>query len=171
MTVSPELIQGVIYIIIIVSIVIFLIKKAVSVAILLCAVLLLFNIGFRFDGTDMNNTFNFGEYVDSDTANMITNFFDDFDKKRDEYGIVDADKVYDKMTDSIEKGYYIIVEGLGKVDINKFAKTLAENIYEAGIKDIDFNELVGQIQEQLQVSPEEAIEIAKRVQAEYEAKR
>ena len=73
-----------------------------------------------------------------------------------QYADYSYDKVYDKMTESIEKGYYIVVEGLGKVDVDKFAKTLASNIYEAGLKNIDFNELVAEIQEQLKVSEEEA---------------
>jgi len=167
MNISPELIQTILYVIIIVSIVIFLIKKAITIAVCLAAILLIFNIGFKYDGTDVMNNLQINEYVDQDTAQKISDFFDDFEKKREEYGIVDADKVYDKMTESIEKGYYIVVEGLGKVDIDKFAKTLATNIYEAGLKDIDFNELVAEIQEQLKVSEEEAKDIAQKVQEEY----
>lgn len=167
MDISPELIQTIIYAVIIISIVIFLVKKAVKIAVCLAAVLLIFNIGFKFDGTDMIEKLQINEYVDQDTAQNISDFFNDFDKKREEYGIVDANKVYDQMTETIEKGYYIVVEGLGKIDINKFAKTLATNIYEAGLKDIDFNELVKQIQEQLGVSIEEAKQIAEKVQTEY----
>ena len=37
----------------------------------------------------------------------------------------------------------------------EFAKTLAENIYEAGLKNIDFNELVTEIQDQLNINQEE----------------
>jgi hypothetical protein len=165
--ISPELIQTILYVVIIVSIVIFLVKKAVKIAVCLAAVLLIFNIGFKFTGTDMVEKLQINEYVDQETAQNISDFFDDFENKREEFGIVDADKVYDKMTETIEKGYYIVVEGLGKVDIDKFAKTLAANIYDAGLKDIDFNELVSQIQEQLGVSIEDAKKIAEKVQTEY----
>ena len=171
MELSPEVIQGILYLIIIVAIVVFLVKKAVKIAILLCVALLIFNIGFRFTGEDVDKTFNLGEYVETETANKITSFFDDFESKREEYGIVDTDKVYNKMTDTIEKGYYIVVDGLGKIDINKFAKTLAENIYDAGLKDIDFEELVTQIEQELNVSTEEATEIAKQVEAEYQSQK
>lgn len=167
MNISPELIQTIIYVIIIVGIVVFLVKKAISIAICLAAILLIFNIGFKFDGADMMEKLQINEYVEEDTAQKISDFFDDFESKRQEYGIVDADKVYDKMTDTIEKGYYIVVEGLGKVDIDKFAKTLATNIYDAGLKNIDFNELVTEIMEQLNVSKEEAEDIAQKVQEEY----
>ena len=167
MNISPELIQTIIYVIIIIGIVVFLVKKAISIAICLAAILLIFNIGFKFDGADMMEKLQINEYVEEDTAQKISDFFDDFESKRQEYGIVDADKVYDKMTDTIEKGYYIVVEGLGKVDIDKFAKTLATNIYDAGLKNIDFNELVTEIMEQLNVSKEEAEDIAQKVQEEY----
>ena len=167
MNISPELIQTIIYVIIIIGIVVFLVKKAISIAICLAAILLIFNIGFKFDGADMMEKLQINDYVEEDTAQKISDFFDDFESKRQEYGIVDADKVYDKMTDTIEKGYYIVVEGLGKVDIDKFAKTLATNIYDAGLKNIDFNELVTEIMEQLNVSKEEAEDIAQKVQEEY----
>lgn len=167
MEISPELIKGVVYLVIIAAIVIFIVKKAISIAVCLGAALLIFNIGFRFDGADLKDKLQIGDYLEPEAATQLSDFFDDFAKKREEYGIVDADEVYDKMTEGIEKGYYIIVEGLGKVDINKFAKTLADNIYEAGLKDIDFEELVKEIQEQLKVSEEEAEEIAHKVQEEY----
>ena len=115
----------------------------------------------------MVNKLQINDYFEQDTAQRISDFFDDFEAKREEFGIVDADAVYDKMTDTIEQGYYIVVEGLGKVDIDKFAKTLAENIYDAGLKNIDFNELVNEIKEQLSVSEEEATKIAQKVQEEY----
>ena len=165
MEITPELIQTVIYVVIIVSIVVFLVKKAVKLAVCLAAVLLIFNIGYQFDGSDMKEKLQINDYVDSETATKISDFFDDFDSKREEYGIVDTDKVYDKMTETIEKGYYIV--GLGKIDIDKFAKTLAQNIYDAGLKDIDFDELIKEIQEQLNVSKEEAEKIANKVQEEY----
>lgn len=167
MDISPELIKTIIYVIVIISIVVFLIKKAISIAVCLAAVLLIFNIGFKFDGADMVNKLQINDYFEQDTAQRISDFFDDFEAKREEFGIVDADAVYDKMTDTIEQGYYIVVEGLGKVDIDKFAKTLAENIYDAGLKNIDFNELVNEIKEQLNVSEEEATKIAQKVQEEY----
>ena len=167
MEITPELIQAVLYIVIIISIVVFLVKKAVKLALCLAAVLLIFNIGYQFDGSDMKEKLQINDYVDSETATKISDFFDDFDSKREEYGIVDTDKVYDKMTETIEKGYYIVVDGLGKIDIDKFAKTLAQNIYDAGLKDIDFDELIKEIQKQLNVSKEEAEKIAIKVQEEY----
>lgn len=168
MTITPELIQYVIYIIIIIAIVVFIVKKAVAIAITLGVILLIFNIGFRYDGSDMMNKLGLEKYLKPETATTVSTFFDDFSKKREEYGIVDADKVYEGMTNAIETGYYIVVEGLGKIDVNKFAKTLANNIYEAGLKDVDFNQLVKEIQKQLDVSPEQATQIAQEVQKEYQ---
>ena len=167
MNISPELIQTIIYVVIIIAIVVFLVKKAISIAVCLGAILLIFNIGFKYDGADMINKLQINEYFDKETTQQISDFFNDFESKREEFGIVDADKVYDKMTETIEKGYYIVVEGLGKVDIDKFAKTLASNIYEAGLKNIDFDELVTEIMEQLNITKEEATEIAQKVQEEY----
>lgn len=168
MDISPELIQYIIYIIIIISIIVFIVKKAVSVALTLFAILLIFNIGFRFTGSDMVDKLKINDYFEPEAATSITEFFDDFAQKREQYGIIDSDKVYDGITDAIEKGYYIVVDGLGKVDVDKFAKTLASNIYEAGLKNIDFDELVKEIQEQLNVTPEQAVEIAQEVQSQYQ---
>jgi len=168
MTITPDLIQYIIYIIIIVSIIIFIVKKAVAVAITLGIILLLFNIGFRFNGTDVMDKLGLDKYLKPQASTTISSFFDDFAQKRDQYGIVDADKVYNEMTNAIDTGYYIIVDGLGKVDVNKFAKTLAKNIYDAGLKNIDFNQLVAEIQKQLKVTPAEATTIAQQVQADYQ---
>lgn len=167
MDISPELIKTIIYVIVIISIVVFLIKKAISIAVCLAAVLLIFNIGFKYDGSDMVNKLQINDYFEQETAQRISDFFDDFESKREEFGVVDEDAVYDKMTETIEKGYYIVVEGLGKIDVDKFAKTLAENIYDAGLKNIDFDELVTEIMEQLNISKEEATKIAEKVQEEY----
>ena len=164
MNISPELIKGIIYIVIIIAIVIFLVKKAIGIAVCLGVMLLLFNIGYRFDGAEMQNHFQIDQYFDQETSQQIISFFDDFEQKREEFGIVDEDAVYDSMTDAIETGYYMVIDGLGKVDINKFAETLADNIYEAGLKDIDFNELVTLIMNELGISKEDAEKIALEVQ-------
>lgn len=169
MDISPELIKTIIYVIVIISIVVFLIKKAISIAVCLAAILLIFNIGFKYDGSDMVNKLQINDYFEQETAQRISDFFDDFESKREEFGVVDEDAVYDKMTETIEKGYYIVVEGLGKIDVDKFAKTLAENIYDAGLKNIDFDELVTEIMEQLNISKEEATKIAEKVQEEYDS--
>lgn len=157
MDINPELIKSIIYIIIIIAIVLFLIKKAIKVAVSIFVIFLLFNVGFIMTGQDINETFKLDEVLDKDASTTIQSFFDDFDKKREEFGIVDAKKVEEKMKEGIEKGTEIIIKGLGSVDIDAFAKNLSEKIYEIGAENINMDELSNEIKKQLDGISEEDV--------------
>lgn len=149
MDINPELIKSIIYIIIIIAIVLFLVKKAVKLAVAVFAIFLLFNVGFIMTGQDINETFKLDEVLDKEASTAIQSFFDDFDKKREEFGIVDAKKVEEKMKEGIEKGTQIIIKGIGSVDIDAFAKNLSEKIYQVGAENINMDELSEEIKKQL----------------------
>lgn len=164
---NPELIKTVIYIAILVGLFVFIIKKAIKVALSLVLILAVFHIGFVMDGKDVIDTFKLNEIMDQENASKITAFFDDFDKKRKEFGIVETEKVEEKMKESISKGTAIFVQGLGQIDINAFAKNLSEKIYEVGAENINIDELSQEIQKQLDGISQEDLEKVMNKIVEY----
>ena len=153
---SPELIQGIISFIIVVMIVVFLVKKAIALALSIAAILVLFNVAFLWNGDILNEKLGLENYLEPATATTVTDFFNDFAEKRDEFGVlVDSQAVYDKMTETLEDGATILIKGLGQVDIGKFADTMAEKIYEVGSENIDWDELKNEIKTQLDGITEE----------------
>lgn len=153
---SAELIQGIISIIIIIAIVIFLVKKAFALVLCIAAILVLFNVAFIWNGDAINEKLGLSEYLKPEAVTTVTNFFDDFATKRDEFGVlVDAPAVYDKMTEVIDDGAQIIINGIGQIDIGKFADTMAEKIYNMGLDKIDWDAIKNEIQKQLDGIKEE----------------
>lgn len=146
---NEETIVKIISAIIIIAIVVFLVKKAIGFAVCLGAILLLFNIGFLWNGDMLNEKLGLNKYLQPDAAQSVTQFFNDFADKRDEYGItVNAQKVYDDIKGTVKDGATLIIEGLGQVDIKKFSDTLAQKIYDVG-SEVDWEELAKEVKEQL----------------------
>lgn len=170
MNITPELIKAILAIVIVIAIVIFIVKRCIRLAICLGIIFLLFNIIFRYDGNDIRQKFKIDEYMKPETASKVTDFFNDFSNKRDQYAVIDEDKVYDEMKNGASTGEKIVIKGMENFDIDKFAHNLADKIYDAGIKEIDFNQLVSDIQKNLNVSQDDAVKIANEVMKDYNEK-
>jgi hypothetical protein len=130
--------------------VVFIFKKAVKLAVAVGCILLLFNVGFMMNGTELRSFFNLDDYVSTEDAEYVENAFNDFDKKREEYGVIDPDQVYDGMLDAVAKGTSILIEGIGRVDIVKFASTVSDRLLNAGVTEVNREELEETIRNQLQ---------------------
>ncbi len=144
-----ENIQVIVTIALVILIVTFLFKKAIKLAIAVGAILILFNVGFMMNGAEVRSFFNLDNFLDQEQADAVENAFNDFDSKREEYGVIDPDKVYDGMTDAIAKGTSILIEGIGRVDIVAFSETVAEKLVAAGAENVDREELEASIRKQL----------------------
>lgn len=142
-------IQVLVTIALVILIVVFLFKKAIKLAIAIGAILILFNVGFMMNGAEVRNFFNLDNFLSQEQANAVEDAFDDFDSKREEYGVIDPDKVYDGMTDAIATGTSILIEGIGRVDIVAFSETVAEKLINAGAENVDREELENSIRNQL----------------------
>ena len=133
----------------VILIVVFLFKKFVALAIAVGAILILFNVGFIMNGAEIRDFFQLDDYLEQEQADAVENAFNDFDSKREEYGVIDPDKVYDGMTDAIANGTAILIEGIGRIDIVKFATAVSDKILAAGAENVDLEELESTIKEQL----------------------
>lgn len=148
---DAESVQGIISLIIVIMIVVFIAKKAIKLAISVAIILFLFNVAFLWNGDTINEKLGLEKYLKPDAAISVTEFFNDFAQKRDEYGItVDAQEVYDKMTEAVKDGTTIIIKGMGELDIKKFADTIAQKIYQIGSENVDWEELEQEIKKQLE---------------------
>ena len=144
-----ENIQVLVTIALVILIAVFIFKKAVKLAIAVGAILILFNVGFMMNGAEVRSFFNLDNFLDQEHADAVENAFNDFDSKREEYGVIDPDKVYDGMTDAIAKGTSILIEGIGRVDIVAFSETVAEKLVAAGAENVDREALEESIRNQL----------------------
>ena len=75
--------------------------------------------------------------------------FNDFDKKREEYGVIDAEKVGESLENAMIEGSVILIDGLGHIDIVQFASTVSDKLLTAGMENIDREELEAAIRESL----------------------
>lgn len=147
---SPELIKQILSVIICIAIVVFIAKKAIRAAIVIGVALFLFQVAFVWNGDTINEKLKLKEHLNPEAAAKVEDFFKDFAQKRDEYGvIVDSEEVYNSMVDGVKAGTEIIVDGLGKINIKKFSDVLAEEIYNAGSENIDWDALKEEISKQL----------------------
>jgi energy-coupling factor transporter transmembrane protein EcfT len=146
---GPETLELLITIVLIIVIIVFLSKRFIKLAIAVGAILLIFNIGFMMNGTELRNFLHLDKYVSKEDADTIENTINDLDNKREEYGVVDSDAVYDSMTGAIQNGTTILIEGLGHIDIVKFSQNVSHQIVEAGSESIDYDALEIEIKEQL----------------------
>ena len=134
----------------VILIVVFIFKKCVKLAIAVGCILLLFNIGFMMNGTEVRDFFGLDDFLSREDAEQVENALNDFDNKREEYGVIDPDQVYDGMVDAIAKGTSILIEGIGRVDIVKFASTVSDKLLNAGVSEVNREELEESIRNQLQ---------------------
>lgn len=144
--------------IIVIAIIIFIAKRLIKVALVLGLALLLFNVGFVLSGTEVRDYLHLDNFLSTEQADKVEDILNDFDKKREEYGIIDADKVYEGMENAIANGAVIVIEGLGNLDIKAFADTIAEKIVEVGEKNIDTEALRNEIKSQLGKVKEEQMD-------------
>lgn len=148
---SAEFWQLLITIVLVVAIVVFLVKRVVKVAIVIGVILLLFNVGFVMSGTEVRNSFDLDNLIGVEKSENVEKYLNDFDEKREEYGVVDPEKVYDGMVGAIEQGTIIAIEGVGKIDIIAFSESIANKIVSSTPENNDFdkNALRSEIKEQL----------------------
>lgn len=145
-----ENIEILVTIALVILIVVFIFKKAIKLAIAVGCILLLFNIGFIMNGTEVREFFGLDDFLGQEDAEYVESALNDFDNKREEYGVVDPNQVYDGMVDAIAKGTSILIEGVGRVDIVKFASTVSNKLLNAGVTEVDRAELEESIRNQLQ---------------------
>lgn len=144
-------IVDIIVIIAIVAIIAFLVKKAVGIALGVVAIFLLFNIGFLATGEDVNNS-NIGDYVEPSLVTTIANFFDDFEARRNEHAVVDADAVYEDMKDVANTGAEMLASLLTKENIEKLAASIETALLDAGVEEISLDELIQILAEKYEAS-------------------
>lgn len=166
---SAEFWQLLITIVLVITIVVFLFKRVVKVAIAIGAILLLFNVGFIMSGTDIRNTFDLDNLIGIEKSEDVEKYLNDFDRKREEYGVVDPEKVYDGMVGAVEQGTVIVIDGIGKIDIIAFSEFVANKIVnsESDPSSVDRDALRSEIKDQLNGISEEDLD---RIMDEIEAR-
>lgn len=147
---SLENISVFVTIALVIVIIVFLFKKMVALALACGAILILFNVGFVMNGAEIREFFKLDDYLDQEQASMVENAFNDFDQKRDEYGVIDAEEVSDDLKDAMAKGTVIVIGGLKKVDIVKFSKALSDQLLSTGAENIDMEALEEAIRNNLE---------------------
>lgn len=133
----------------VITIVVFLCKKMVALALAVGAILILFNVGFIMNGAEIREFFQLDNYLEQEQADAVENAFNDFDNKREEYGVIDPEQVLDGMEDAIAKGTAILIDGIGHIDIVKFSQAVSDKLLAAGTENVDMEELEASIKEQL----------------------
>lgn len=133
----------------VIIIVVFLVKKMAALALACGAILILFNVGFVMNGAEIREFFKLDDYLDPEQAQSVENAFNDFDKKREEYGVIDAEKVGESLENAMIEGSVILIDGLGHIDIVQFASTVSDKLLAAGMENIDREELEAAIRESL----------------------
>jgi hypothetical protein len=133
----------------VVFIVIFLFKKMVALALACGAILILFNVGFVMNGTEIREWLQLDNYMNQEHAEAVEGALNDFDSKRDEYGVIDTDKVGESIENAMINGTVILIEGLGHIDIVQFASTVSDKLLAAGMENVDRTELENAIREAL----------------------
>lgn len=138
-------------------------KKLLKMAIIVGVVLVLFNIVFVLNGSEIREKFKLDQILSEEKAGIIEVLFNDFAKRRDELAVVNTKKIYDEMVDAASEGAVIVVDGAKKIYTDVFAKninkiikeykesgkevnmeTLKQSIKEAfpGISDADIGEII-----------------------------
>lgn len=148
---SAEFWQLLITIVLVIAIVVFLLKRVIKVAIVVGVILFLFNVGFIMSGTDVRDTFDLDNLIGIEKSEDVEKYLNDFDEKREEYGVVDPEKVYDGMVGVIEQGTVIAIEGIGKIDIIAFSESVANKLVSSSTnsESIDKDILRSEIKDQL----------------------
>lgn len=140
---------------IIIFVICFLIKKVVGLALGVLAIFVLFQVGFMVTGTDVQDKTNLENYVEPTVMEKVVSFFNDFEARRNENALVDADAVYDDMLSTADKA----VEGLKSVlteeNFNKLSDSISSALIDAGVKDISLDELTKILAEKLETSLED----------------
>lgn len=155
---SLENISVFVTIALVIVIVVFLFKKMIALALACGAILILFNVGFVMNGAEIREFFKLDDYLDQEQASMVENAFNDFDQKRDEYGVIDAEEVSDDLKDAIAKGTVIVIGGLKKVDIVKFSKAISDQLLATGSENVDMEALEEAIRKNLEGIEEEDLD-------------
>lgn len=100
---SDDLIR-LIVVLLIIFIVILVVKKAFRFACFLIALMCLYQIGFMFSQTDLNNHFPFNKYFKYDILKSVTSVWEDTDKDKFKDDISnEVDDIVDKAGDIINK--------------------------------------------------------------------
>lgn len=160
-----ENISVLVTIVLVIVIVVFLFKKMLALALACGAILILFNVGFIMNGAEIREFLQLDNYLDKEQADLVENAFNDFDGKREEYGVIDPDLVLDDMENAIATGSAILIEGIGHIDIVKFASTVSDKLLQAGVENVDREELKAAIKEQLEgITDEDAEKIVDMIE-------
>ena len=133
----------------VITIVVFLCKKMVALALAVGAILILFNVGFIMNGAEIREFFQLDNYLEQEQADAVENAFNDFDNKRDEYGVIDPEQVLDGMENAIANGTAIVIDGIGHIDIVKFSQAVSDKLLAAGTEEVDREALAASIKKQL----------------------
>ncbi len=133
----------------VITIVVFLSKKMIALALACGAILILFNVGFVMNGAEIRAFFNLDNYLDQEQADAVENAFNDFDNKREEYGVIDPEQVLDGMENAIANGTAIVIDGIGHIDIVKFSQAISDKLLAAGTEEVDREALAASIKKQL----------------------
>ena len=99
-------------------------------AIIVGIALVLFNIVFVLNGTEIREKFKLDELLPEDKVTIIEVLFNDFAKRRDEIAVVDTKKIYNEMVEAASEGAVIVVDGAKKIYTDVFAKNINKIIEE-----------------------------------------
>ena len=103
MLITSEDLIRIIVILLVVFIVILIIKKAFKFACFLIALLCLYQVGFMFSQTDLNNHFPFDKYFKYDMLGSVTSIWENTDKEKLKDDISSGvDNIIDKTEDIID---------------------------------------------------------------------
>lgn len=159
MEITNESLTMLIFIVICVCLFGTIVKYGIKIAISLVAILVIFKIGFIMTGTDLNETFQIDRIFKEETADQIIGFFDEFREKGDAYAVMDINEVYDMMVESIDAGVNITMDVVKDLDLDSFAKSLADKIKESNLQDdINKDEIVETLSEILPDLTDEQID-------------
>lgn len=148
-------------IIAVICVIVFLVKKAVGLAIAIIAILVIFQIGFNFTGANVKDSAD--KYLDPGTSNAVTSFLDDFAKRRDENGVVDTKQMYNSLVDAAGKTVEFAGDVITPDNIGKLADGIGDALKSAGVKDISVGELSKIIADRFEKSIDD-IEVQELVQ-------
>lgn len=152
-------------VILIIAAIVFLVKKAVGLAIGIIVILVVFQVGFNLTGQDIKDK-GLEQYVGTEANNAIVSFFDDFDKRRDSTSVVDTDKLYEGMKQGVGTVIDIASNVITPENIESLSDGISDALKEAGVKDVTLKDLCDIIAAKTGTDPdnETVQEIAKQVQ-------
>jgi|GEM_PF-4196444 hypothetical protein len=165
MNINPDLVITIIAVILIVTAITFIIKKAVKIALTIVAILIIFYVGYIATGTDLNEKFHLNKYLKGNTAEIVTGFVDELRTKQNKLGIVDEKKVYDSLVDGMVKAGNFAIDKLLNSNLEDVAYELAKRIYELGVENIDKKELEEAISKQVKnINPDDLKNLVNQVE-------